>query len=162
MTKDIWKKKVTFYRGNTAPVKNITWASSTERYYIISPLLSLMLQFTCKMDTRVSSTWVLCIDESLIQVIFQRSHTNPHSLTLYTAARNGNFPKSFHTWYTYQHLVENRMFIASYWNWNKMLYASCFPPDVDKCTGYEKILESSGFGRLCITSGARFKTGIIF
>ncbi len=32
---------------------------------------------------------------------------------------------------------------------NKMLYASCFPPDVEKYTGYEKILESSGFGLLC-------------
>ncbi len=32
----------------------------------------------------------------------------------YTAARNLIFPKSFHTRYTYQHLVENRMFIASY------------------------------------------------
>ncbi len=28
---------------------------------------------------------------------------------------------------------------------------SYFPQDVDKYTGYEKILERSGFGRLCIT-----------
>ena len=33
---------------------------------------------------------------------------------VYTAARNRTFPKSFHTRHTYQHLVENRMFIASY------------------------------------------------
>ncbi len=26
----------------------------------------------------------------------------------YTAARNQFFSKSFHIWYTYQHLVENR------------------------------------------------------
>ncbi len=31
---------------------------------------------------------------------------------------------------------------------NKMLYTSCFPPDVDKYAGYETILESSGFGLL--------------
>ena len=33
---------------------------------------------------------------------------------------------------------------------NKMLDTSRFAPDVDKYTGYEKILESSGFGLLCI------------
>ena len=32
----------------------------------------------------------------------------------YTAARSRNRTKSFHAQYTYQHLVENRMFIASY------------------------------------------------
>ncbi len=32
----------------------------------------------------------------------------------YTAARNQNLPRSFHTRYTYQHLVENKMHIASY------------------------------------------------
>ncbi len=35
---------------------------------------------------------------------------------------------------------------------NKVLYTSCFPPDVAKYTGYEKILESSSFGRLCSLS----------
>ena len=32
----------------------------------------------------------------------------------YTAARNQFLTRSFHTWYTCQHLVENKMFIASY------------------------------------------------
>ncbi len=36
---------------------------------------------------------------------------------------------------------------------NKILYTSCFPQDVDKYTGYEKILVSSGFGQLCKNTG---------
>ena len=45
---------------------------------------------------------------------------------------------------------------------NKTLYRSCFPPDVDKCIGYEKILESSGFGLLCkIEMNAHIYTALL-
>ena len=72
----------------------------------------------------------------------------------YAAARNWNCTKCFHTRYTYQLLVENRICITSY---NKMLYRFYFPQVIRCYTVFHKnlisipamkILYGFGFGQL--------------
>ena len=72
--------------------------------------------FMIKINTDHYNSFVLLVMDIMCDKCLPMCGSDtPTEIQNYTAARNRNFPKSFHTQYTYQHLVENRMFIASYW-----------------------------------------------
>ena len=54
-----------------------------------------------------------------------------NSRFLYTAARNHNRTKSFHTWYTYRHLVENRLFLLHLFRNIGMEHNECYKLELE-------------------------------